>query len=223
MRVLNLPTKFLFRLQDAATDLLTAMRSPTGVQRGTTAFTFKHYVWPGTCPKTAAAGSCAKELILSNKETLYASTLGPDGNLILLNNDVPVLDLPGQYSLSNLANVFHAAVRLDIGYVLPDNLLVNASAVNIFLHPLTNGTLYPDLQSNTTLAYPLPSTEQAVIDTLYQCTFKSAKSPGEIFIAVLVATASLFGTGWSILMFAASYAAKKVPDSEFSFGDALTY
>jgi hypothetical protein len=112
----------------------------------------------------------------------------------------------------------HAAIRLDLGHVLANNVLVNSSIVGeTIANANGNAYLYTDLTSNGGgyFEYPVYSLPETVIDVQFQCKFKFAKSWAEIMISVFVATVSMFGTGWGVAMLVASYFAKKATSCQF--------
>ncbi len=112
----------------------------------------------------------------------------------------------------------HAAIRLDLGNVLPNNVLVNSSIVDgTIANANDDAYLYDDLthSGGGIFTYPVFSLPETVIDVQFQCKFKFAKSWAEIMISVFVATVSMFGTGWGIAMLVASYFVKKAPSGQF--------
>lgn len=127
-------------------------------------------------------------------------------------------------SLMNIMQAMHAAARLDVGNILPNNFSTNASVIketpweNI---PVTeaNGlsNLYNIIAVNSTLApgltfaqppFNVPSDPTTIVIS-YLCHFSVPKSPGQIFVSVLVATLSMCTAGWGWAMFIAAYFAKR--------------
>lgn len=103
-------------------------------------------------------------------------------------------------AMNNLLQVVAACARVDFG---------QNNTNNILLHPLTalsSGTLrevnpsemLPIFASpegsvvNGTAQLPVPWRGPTAFEVAFQCRIKTAKSPGEAFISVLVATLSMF-------------------------------
>lgn len=71
---------------------------------------------------------------------------------------------------------------------------------------------------------PLDGSKRSIISVPYLCHFSERKSAGEAFIAVLVATLSMFSAGWAIFMLVCSYLAKRgQPQGAFSPGASLPF
>lgn len=134
-------------------------------------------------------------------------------------------------TLSNMMQAMHAAARLDVGNILPNNFITNASAINSTLWrniPATQlgGESYIyDILTGTGLLSggdkvaqpPLVVPDPAVVIMIpYLCHFSVPKTPGQVFISVLVATLSMCTAGWGWAMFIAVYFAKRnQPAGEF--------
>ncbi|KAJ7182499.1 hypothetical protein C8R43DRAFT_6256 [Mycena crocata] len=132
-----------------------------------------------------------------------------DDNQPLLTNDTTGI-------ISNLVQSTYALVRLDLGNPSPNNFLLNTSVLPdaiLATFPQTFPTLpepalFPLLSTgvgdgwlyNITGALPLAFAGPAVLDGVYLCRFQEPKSPGSAFIAVLVATLSMFSSGWALFM-----------------------
>lgn len=131
-------------------------------------------------------------------------TGGPDANLT-----VPV---------RNAFQTALAAARVDIGNSwMKNNFLLNTSLENATLAvppvvaPTGQGPLsvllnaiHPDpLNMSDTDVYP------AVFNTVYQCQTTQRKSVGSVIISILVATLSLFTSGWGVFMLAAAFLHKR--------------
>jgi hypothetical protein len=117
--------------------------------------------------------------------------------------------------LSNVIQSVHAALRLDLGNPSPNNFLLNTSVIPATLFASFPG-LAPGLTNNRSRLYaaltgnpleqshnitellPLSAPGPAVQDIVYLCRFQRAKSPSKGFIAVLVATLSMFSSGWAL-------------------------
>lgn len=129
---------------------------------------------------------------------------------------------PTQYYGAPVINLFqavHAAVRLDLGYALPNNLFTNTSAVvsaNATIIPETTflrdgteayqaqGTLYQALVGND-LVLPVDGSKRSTLEVPFVCSSDVRKSPGEIFVSVFVATVTMLGTGWTLISMIATY------------------
>ncbi|KAG8983282.1 hypothetical protein FRB93_007314 [Tulasnella sp. JGI-2019a] len=56
---------------------------------------------------------------------------------------------------------------------------------------------------------PLDGSKRSTISVPFLCRFSVRKSTGEAFIAVLVATLSMFSAGWAVFILVCSYFAKR--------------
>lgn len=145
-------------------------------------------------------------------------------------------DLYGFYqaTISNAFQVLHAAVRLDIGYALPNNLFTNTTAVisaNKTILPIWSMPSGPDSTDTiqrTTFVYqelsgmdPLSGSGKSVISVPYLCHLTVLKSAGEVIVSVFVATVTMIGTGWSLFMWVATwFATRGRPESKLELGDS---
>jgi hypothetical protein len=137
--------------------------------------------------------------------------------------------------ISNTVQAVYAAVRLDLGNPSSNNFLLNTSMISdaitgTFPQTYPNRPGYPELptksylysilvndgyHSNITVDFdipgllPLTSPGPAVLDGVYLCRFQRAKPPRSAFIAVLVATLSMFTTGWGIFLVIAQAVVKE--------------
>jgi hypothetical protein len=157
----------------------------------------------------------------------FSSHATPPGSLNpLLNDDTSSI-------ISNTVQTVYASVRLDLGNRSPNNFLLNTSRIadeiiqnfpqtypavgNIALP--TESDLYSLLVNdgnsanaalkNITGLLPLSAPGPAVLDGVYLCHFQTAKSRGSAFIAVLVATLSMFSSGWALFLGMAAFVVKK--------------
>ncbi|KAF8059840.1 hypothetical protein FPV67DRAFT_340304 [Lyophyllum atratum] len=111
----------------------------------------------------------------------------------------------------NLAQTILATVRIDLGNTIPNNFFINSSALNETLSSKLNpmlppSTLYHAAQSMQSLTM----NGSANIQVLYSCPkWQQKKSIGYAIVSVLVATLSMFSTGWAILMFVAGLLAER--------------
>lgn len=138
--------------------------------------------------------------------------------------------------ISNAPELMLALVRIDIGHILPNNFLVNHIIIdNVIFNnfPITGvaggqigSLLYDDLTGTgadagllTSLTadaggqgVQLSNPDPAVIKVQFTCHFQEPKTAGTIFIATTVATLTFVNTGFTWVMFALIYFAKKRPD-----------
>ena len=185
------------------------------LESGTAAYTFISTIRPDPCPKALAGTAdwpCDGRVDFTQQDSIFASALGSKGTL----NNVAPDAIGNGPALNNLFQVLYSAVRLDIGYILPSNILTNASTFDAVIDIAVANTLSRDRQdpAAASIGYPLTPVDQAVIDITYQCRFKYQKSGAEIFLSVSVATASLFAGGWAILTFVAGWLAEREHESE---------
>ncbi|KAJ7178907.1 hypothetical protein C8R46DRAFT_1323105 [Mycena filopes] len=126
--------------------------------------------------------------------------------------------------LANVIQTMYAAVRIDLGNPSPNNFLLNTSVVpqTIFstfssipgvfnaseeYANLVGEAVNPDF--NMTGLLPLSVVGPAVLDVVYLCQFQQRKAPAQAFIAVLVATLSMFGSAWAIFLALATKVVKR--------------
>lgn len=141
--------------------------------------------------------------------------------------------IPSSYYGSTVVNAFqtvHAAVRLDLGYALSNNLYTNTAAVlegNQTITPLRNllgpapggaagvipytapTPLWQGLTTSGFFALPVNGTLKSTIDVPYMCQSTVKKEPGAILVAIFVATATMIATGWGIIKLIATYFATR--------------
>lgn len=124
-------------------------------------------------------------------------------------------------TMSNAAQLIMAAIRLDLGNVFPNNLLASPNTLNSTIArpppEYQYGNLY-DLLSKGVTAYPNETMVQdanwivlnttlpdpAIIATQFLCHVAQRKPLGQAVISVLVATLSIFTTGWGLVMLAST-------------------
>ncbi len=136
----------------------------------------------------------------------------PAGILELLGEDVYAASL-------NLAQTLLAAVRIDLGNRNPNNFLFNLSLVDATLFKKINSSdsvLYSEVlkqvdgkPESASALVPGPATIQRV----YSCNWQVPKPVPSAVISVMVATITMFMTGWQIVMVlvAASRASTRNP------------
>ncbi|KIK10082.1 hypothetical protein K443DRAFT_78 [Laccaria amethystina LaAM-08-1] len=137
---------------------------------------------------------------------------------------VTVLDDNIKLPISNLLQTVYAIIRVELGNPSPNNFILHPNVTdNIIVStfpatPLNQGGdalvsgLYqewtnPDPETKRYL--PVSVSEPANIQVVYPCRFQQQKTPSQLFISVLVATLSMFSTGWAVFMVLAVYFAKR--------------
>ncbi|KAJ7274868.1 hypothetical protein C8J57DRAFT_1312947 [Mycena rebaudengoi] len=137
----------------------------------------------------------------------------------------PVLNDETAGIMANVIQTLYAAVRVDLGNPSPNNILLNASAVpatilssfppipgvyntSELFSTLVGGTS-ESLDFNITGLLPLSVPGPGVLDVVYLCRFQEPKAPAQAFIAVLVATLSMFSSGWAVFLVLATRVVKK--------------
>ncbi|KAJ6484452.1 hypothetical protein C8R47DRAFT_1280653 [Mycena vitilis] len=136
----------------------------------------------------------------------------------------PVITNDTFNALANVIQTIYAAVRIDLGNPSPNNFLLNTSVIpaTIFsTFPATQPGIYdtsaeyanlvgtavnPDF--NITGLLPLTVEGPAQMDVVYLCRFQLPLAPAQAFIAVLVATLSMFSSGWAIFLVIATKVVK---------------
>ncbi|KDR78891.1 hypothetical protein GALMADRAFT_1277344 [Galerina marginata CBS 339.88] len=141
--------------------------------------------------------------------------------------------------ISNIMQTIYAAARIDLGIDSPNNFLLHKEVIAQTLNatfPMTKNTpantgnvglvseLYKvwenpnlvDSSSNYTWMsqyLPLNVTGPAALQVVYLCKFQNRKSPGSLVVSILVATLSMFSSGWAIYLFIVTLIAKRHPES----------
>ncbi|TFK40231.1 hypothetical protein BDQ12DRAFT_680551 [Crucibulum laeve] len=143
-----------------------------------------------------------------------------DDNPQIFNNDTLA-------PISNLIQLVYAATRLDLGNPSRNNFILNPNITDQTLNssfPNTvNNPAGGPLNTSVSSMYeiwdqreqrlneflPIGLEGPANIQVVYLCRFQRRKSAGSLFISVLVATLSMFSSGWAIYMMVATYFAKR--------------
>ncbi|KAF7324099.1 hypothetical protein MKEN_00632300 [Mycena kentingensis (nom. inval.)] len=139
----------------------------------------------------------------------------------------PVIDDRLLAPLTNALQGVYAALRIDLGNPSPNNFLLNTTVLNTTLaatfptipgipeafsvsheYEVLSGAVV-DPQYNITGLLPLPAGGPATIDVVYLCRFQRRLPPARAFIAVLVATLSMFGSAWAVYLGLAAGFAKR--------------
>ena len=125
--------------------------------------------------------------------------------------------------LNNIIRIIHAAARIDLGIDSPNNLILHSEVANASLvttFPITN--LNPaELASFSSLSnwtnrisefkpyMHVNVSGPAELQVVYLCRLQKRKAAGQLFISVLVATLSMFSSGWALFLSAATIIAKR--------------
>jgi len=234
---INMPSTWVQTpVQYAATDLLTQMfnlaftNESQAAQLAVTAF-------PTQCPQQYLKDrqgflATASELLLNQRPwctpedltappALGVEWLIPPAQVVpLAATLVPVFDLNN--AVNNTMQAMLAAVRWDLGNLLPNNFLSNTAEVltqnETFLVPFTTttrntGQLFSYLASNpwnTTSSFTdlqLPDTPLFLVNFL--CHLSTLKSPGSFFVSVLIGTLSISTSAWTLLLLVAAWLYKR--------------
>ncbi|KAF5326828.1 hypothetical protein D9619_004187 [Psilocybe cf. subviscida] len=149
--------------------------------------------------------------------------------------------------LLNLIQAVYAAVRIDLGIDSANNFILHKDVMPKTLNatfPVTAVTpankdnvgiqahLYsawldpskPDSQQNYTFLLDLLPIEvggPATLRVVYLCQFQQRKTPGSLFISVLVATLSMFTSGWAVYILLLGVFLRKHPDSNVCEGHII--
>jgi len=126
--------------------------------------------------------------------------------------------------MANIIQTIHAAVQIDLGNPHENNFLLNPSVLSTTLYSEfsvallpkpTVSTLYQFIYNFSTVPTTLPLKVEgpAKLEARYLCRLQQMKGPAQAFIAVLVATLSMFTSGWGLVMLLATYWAKRDNDS----------
>ncbi|KAJ7135816.1 hypothetical protein C8R44DRAFT_976599 [Mycena epipterygia] len=130
-------------------------------------------------------------------------------------------------AFANIIQTMYAAIRIDLGNPSPNNFLLNTTVIpdTIFAtFPAIAGA--PDVYStsdeyanligtsvntdfNITGLLPLTVAGPATMEVVYLCRFQQRKAPAQAFIAILVATLSMFSSGWAIFLVLATKVVKR--------------
>jgi hypothetical protein len=139
-----------------------------------------------------------------------------------------VLDNDTELPVYNILQTVYAAVRIDLGNPSLNNFILNPAAINNTIYPTfpitpSNGEIDSESILYLTLNTPFPglppgqnllpkslfSWGPATIQVVYPCQIQIRKDAGALFISVLVATLSMFSSGWASYMLLAAVIAKQ--------------
>jgi hypothetical protein len=153
-------------------------------------------------------------VVMSNLSVFQDTAPEP---ITVLNDDVK---LP----VFNMLQTVYAIIRVELGNPSPNNFILHPNITDSIIvskfpaTPLNQGGdalisgLYqewtnPDPETKKYL--PVTVSGPANIQVVYPCRFQRQKTPGQLFISVLVATLATFSTGWAVFMVLAVYFAKR--------------
>jgi hypothetical protein len=133
------------------------------------------------------------------------------------NTNKPLIELDWLPRIANLIQVIVASIRIDLGNPSPNNFILHPSALSRTLSNtfpavgLTNSTdsllyqanVHPEIYGIQGML-PLTLAGPARIQVVFLCRFQQWKAFGALFISVLVATLSMFASGWALFMLLAS-------------------
>jgi len=123
--------------------------------------------------------------------------------------------------IANIIQTIHAAIQIDLGNAHKNNFLLNPPTLNktlfsefpaAFLPKRTVSTLYQAISNGSFSTLPLKVEGPAKLEARYLCRLQRMKPPAQALVAVLVATLSMFLSGWGFFMLVATYWAKRNND-----------
>jgi hypothetical protein len=132
--------------------------------------------------------------------------------------------------VANIIQTVYAAVQIDLGNPHDNNFLLNPSVLNKTLHSEffgavlpkpTISTLYQSISGGhffvVPTTFPFKVRGPATLEARYLCHLQRKKALAQAFIAVLVATLSMFTSAWGGFMLLATSWAKRGNDSGRGF------
>ena len=162
-----------------------------------------------SCASKPPPVDITSSLVIVSNGTSFYSTYG-DNSSAIHGNDLYA-------PMANIVQTIHAAVRIDLGNPHANNFLLDPSVHSTALYSEfpaavlpkpTISTLYQFI-SNGSFTVPLEVKGPAQLEARYLCHLQKMKAPAQAFIAVLVATLSMFISGWGLCMLLATYWAKR--------------
>ncbi|KAJ7932088.1 hypothetical protein B0H13DRAFT_2651073 [Mycena leptocephala] len=131
----------------------------------------------------------------------------------LTDSNQPVITNDTYNVLSNVIQTMYAAVRIDLGNPSPNNFLLNTSVIPATIFSTFPATLPGVDNTSEEFQYhgaaALTVEGPALMDVVYLCRFQHPLPPAQAFIAVLVATLSMFSSGWAIFLALATKVVKR--------------
>ena len=218
------------RLSSATQDLGGRVYNALLFSNQTSAISFSAQVNFNYCPMSFGLDApCAINPPLFN--IFLAAIVLPNSTIHYYDSRLPldpvwnpwVLDNDTELAVYNILQTVYAAVRIDLGNPSLNNFILYPAAMNNTIYPTfpitpANGEAYSNSSLYSTLSSPFPWLQQnlpvtlsgpATIQVVYPCQFQQRKAPGALVISVLVATLSMFSTGWAVYMLLATTIAKR--------------
>ena len=219
----------LFRIRVANIDLANRVRTAFQNSGETNYVVASLQVDFHHCPLSlgpkALCGIKPPSYLVSSSTLVY-----PDGTLSEYSAYYPVDDT-NQFNidddiagpLNNIIRIIHAAVRVDLGIDTPNNLILHSEVANASLvttFPLTDLNPTNDTSASFLLDWinptsaiqpytPVNMSGPAELEVVYLCRLQHRKAAGQLFISVLVATLSMFSSGWALFLSVATIIAKR--------------
>ncbi|KAF8968029.1 hypothetical protein BDZ97DRAFT_1655514 [Flammula alnicola] len=214
-------------IRAASTDLGTRAYNAFVGSGSTTPMIISLHAGFAYCPMSlgpaAACAITAPKFAIRYAAAVYAnaSILQYDNNYAIDPVQNPwVLDADTEQPIVNLLQTIYASIRVDLGNPSLNNFILHPLFLNSTIIPVfpatrwnqdnssRNATLYdgfahlePDLSVNVS--------GPAHIQVVYPCRFQQRKSLGSLVISVLVATLSMFSSGWALFILIATALAKR--------------
>lgn len=224
--VLNL----ISRLSDATQDLGTRVYNAFLFSNQTSAISLSAQVNFDYCPMSFGINApCA--INPPQFDVFLAASVFPNSTIHYYDSRGPldpvwnpwVLDNDTELAVYNILQTVYAAVRIDLGNPSLNNFILYPAVLNNTIYstfPITpaNGEAYSNSTLYSTLSSPFPWLQQnlpvtlsgpAIIQVVYPCQFQQRKALGAMVISVLVATLSMFSTGWAVYMLLVTAIAKR--------------
>jgi len=149
-----------------------------------------------------------------------------NSSLPISENNRPIITMETFSSVSNLIQTILASVKIDLGNPSRNNFLLNPSVLNRTLvsqfratgllnaseSELYKANVQPELYQIQD-EFPLNVEGSAKIQVVYSCRLQQKRSAGKAAISVLVATLSMFSSGWALFTLTATYWTKRGNDA----------
>jgi hypothetical protein len=126
--------------------------------------------------------------------------------------------------VANTVQTILAAARIDLGNPSPNNFLLNPSVLSETIFRTFPATDHLDISASvfyqTVDSYqhqgilPLTVEGPASMRVVYACRLQRMKAPGPVFVSTLVATLSMFSSGWALFTLFAGYWSKRGSEGE---------
>ncbi|KAK7055397.1 hypothetical protein R3P38DRAFT_1355361 [Favolaschia claudopus] len=211
---------------DLGTRIFSLLQSSNGTTPVTVSLQADFPFCPAALGRIAACAVNTPQFNISTSFVAYSSLLSQEyyaGDPITETN-TPVITNDTFNVLANALQTTYAAVRIDLGNLSPNNFISNTSVIpaTIFsTFPSTFPGVYSTSEEyanlvgdevnpyfNLTGLLPLEVEGPAHMDVVFLCRFQQRLPPAQAFIAVLVATLSMFSSGWAVFLALATKFAK---------------